>query len=92
LVDDNFCRPPCAPRFDLQALRANAFLISKGDREILRLRNGGENGREGAFGMKTITLFLITGLLWLTQSREADERGGGGASDGHGMEGKIDNR
>ena len=42
--------------------------------------------------MKTITLFLITGLLWLTQSLEAGERGCGGASDGRGVEGKIDNR
>jgi hypothetical protein len=41
---------------------------------MLRLSIGGENG-EGAFGMKTITLFLITGLLWLTQSLEAGERG-----------------
>jgi hypothetical protein len=42
------------------------------------LRNGGENGREGVFGVKTITLFLITGLLLLTQSLEAGGRGGGG--------------
>jgi hypothetical protein len=55
------------------------------------LRNGGENG-EGAFGMKTITLFLITGLLWLTQSLRQVSVAGGGASDGCGMEGKIDNR
>jgi hypothetical protein len=79
------------PRFDPQAARANACSIRKGDREILRLRNGGENG-EGAFGMKTITLFLITGLLWLTQSLRQVSVAGGGASDGRGMEGKIDNR
>jgi hypothetical protein len=42
------------------------------------LRNGGENGREGAFGMKTMTLFLITGMLLLTQSLDAGQRGGGG--------------
>jgi hypothetical protein len=41
------------------------------------LRNSGENGREGAFGVKTIT-FLITGMLLLTQSLEAGGRGGGG--------------
>jgi hypothetical protein len=41
------------------------------------LRNSGENGREGAFGVKTIT-FLITGMLLLTQSLKAGGRGGGG--------------
>jgi hypothetical protein len=55
-------------------LELTPILFRKGDREILRLRNDGENG-EGAFGVKTITLFLITGLLWLTQSLEEGERG-----------------
>src|SRR5205809_7911694 len=53
------------------------MLFQKGDRKILRSRNGSESGRKGAFSMKTVTSFLIIGLLLLAQSLDAGERGGG---------------
>jgi len=37
---------PARAAFDSQVTRANAVLSRKGDRKLLRLRNGGGNGRE----------------------------------------------
>ena len=82
---------PFVPRVDPPVIRARCLtdendvpltiewqiVFRKGDRRILPSRNRGENGRKGAFGMKTITSFLISGLLLLTQSVDAGGRGGG---------------
>src|SRR5260370_40250106 len=60
----------------LVLLTIQAPLFRKGDAKILRSRNGRENRAKAAFGMKTITSFLITGLLVFAQSLEGGEPGG----------------
>jgi hypothetical protein len=65
------------PPFDPPITRANPpILFQKGDRKILRSRNGRRGRTKVVFAMKTMTPFLITGVL-LTQFLDAGERGGG---------------
>ena len=60
-----------------QRSQSKLKIIHKGEGKILPSRNGHENGTKAAFGMKTVTSFLITGLLLLRQSLDAGERSGG---------------
>jgi Putative peptidoglycan binding domain len=61
----------------LVPLTIPAHSISKGGSENPTIAQWWRERTEAAFSMKTITSFLITGLLLLTQSLEAGERGGG---------------
>jgi hypothetical protein len=54
-----------------------AHSISKGGSENPSIAQWRRERPEAPFRMKTITSFLVTGLLWLTQSLEAGQRGGG---------------
>jgi Putative peptidoglycan binding domain len=53
------------------------MLSRKRDCKILQSRNRGENSGRASFGMKTMRSLLIAGLLMLTGSLQAGERGGG---------------